>query len=242
MQVALHTELRAEAVEAYDRLHQAIPRGCLLQLPPPVSATGASGVTACTCSISSTSTTIRRCVTPSAMIRRTLRGRRRWCRCKPRRTTTPAATRPQPRLVARRPGRWRLTRDLVVDLTPPISGDQRLLRSRRDLLHRPAVAVGVAEREQRAAVAGIDDADLARLDTSTEQLGARRLGVGDDELNALQRTRLHLAACPAGRRTRSNTRIRGGSAGRTASPRSSCRSRGRSRPGPGRRRPPGRCR
>jgi L-rhamnose mutarotase len=29
MQVALHTELRAEAVEEYDRLHQAIPEGLL---------------------------------------------------------------------------------------------------------------------------------------------------------------------------------------------------------------------
>ena len=64
-----------------------------------------------------------------------------------------------------------------------------------------------------------------------------RVGVGDDELEALHRAGRHLALRRAGRRTRSSSRSRAASAGRRACARCGCRGRGRSRPGRGRRRP-----
>src|SRR5918996_1352988 len=69
------------------------------------------------------------------------------------------------------------------------------LPARRDLLHRPAVAVGVGEEHEADVVervgsrAGVlaQHLDLAHLDHAFDQLGPRGLHVRDDELEALER-------------------------------------------------------
>src|SRR5215218_412320 len=60
----------------------------------------------------------------------------------------------------------------------------RTLLARRELLHGPAVAVGVAEEHEPAPREVLH---LADLDAALEQLGARPLDVGDDELQPLHR-------------------------------------------------------
>ena len=51
-----------------------------------------------------------------------------------------------------------------------------------DLLHGPAVAVGVAEEHEPAPRELLD---LAGFDAVLDEVGTRRVGVGDDELQAL---------------------------------------------------------
>ncbi len=58
--------------------------------------------------------------------------------------------------------------------------------ARPDLLHRPRVAVGVAEAEERAAVPLVEDDDLVAVDATPDELGVGRPGVRDDELDAVQ--------------------------------------------------------
>ena len=61
-----------------------------------------------------------------------------------------------------------------------------------ELLDRPGVAVGVGEAEERAAVALVEDDDLAALDAAAHQLRAGGRGIGDDELQPAQRAGRHL--------------------------------------------------
>ena len=63
--------------------------------------------------------------------------------------------------------------------------NQRLLGAGLDLLNHPAVAVRIGEIEESAAVALVDDIDLADGDTAPAQFFPRTVGVGDDELQAL---------------------------------------------------------
>src|SRR5262249_59594685 len=59
----------------------------------------------------------------------------------------------------------------------------------RDLLHRPAVAVGIVEEHERAPREVLD---LADVDPALDELGARRLDVGHDDLQTPHRTRRHV--------------------------------------------------
>src|SRR6478609_5858850 len=74
-----------------------------------------------------------------------------------------------------------------------IDRDERFLGPDLKLLDRPGVAVRVAEPEERAAVALIEDLDIARLDAALEQLLAGGRRVRDDQLQAPHRARRHLA-------------------------------------------------
>src|SRR5262245_58737374 len=60
------------------------------------------------------------------------------------------------------------------------------ISARRNLLQRPGVAVGVGEEDK--ATPG-EVRDLADVDPALRQLGARVVGVPDDELQALDRSR-----------------------------------------------------
>src|SRR5689334_1211592 len=78
------------------------------------------------------------------------------------------------------------------------------------LLYRPAVAVGIAEEDEGVPVlaaplnrdAILEVLDRADLYSPLDQLGPRRLDVGDDELQTLQRSgrRSHGAAAHEGDR------------------------------------------
>src|SRR6478735_8662154 len=70
--------------------------------------------------------------------------------------------------------------------------DQGLLAADLELLDRPGVAVRIGEAEERATVLGREDHDLAAFDTTTDELGTGRLGIGDDELEPAERTRCDL--------------------------------------------------
>src|SRR5436190_6098932 len=103
-----------------------------------------------------------------------------------RRTRVPGFT----RSTSRRPG---LRGTSGAEATSVLDGDQGLLAADLQLLHRPAVAVGIGEAEERAAISLVELHDLAHRDTPIEELLARRLGIGDDQLQALDRARRHLA-------------------------------------------------
>src|SRR5689334_1846501 len=79
------------------------------------------------------------------------------------------------------------------EAAPVLDGDQRPLAADLELLHRPRVAIRVGEAEEGAAVAFVEPHDLAGLDAAIEQLLARGLGVGHDQLQALDRAGDHLA-------------------------------------------------
>src|SRR6266568_4670271 len=66
----------------------------------------------------------------------------------------------------------------------PVSGPGR------ELLHRPAVAVRVAEEHERAPV---EDLDIAHVDAAAGQLRAGRIDVGDDELEPFDGAGRHRA-------------------------------------------------
>src|SRR6516164_8062614 len=67
---------------------------------------------------------------------------------------------------------------------PGVLRNQRLLPSGLDLLHGPGVAVGVAEAEERPAVSLVEDGELAHVDAACDQILARCVRVGHDELQA----------------------------------------------------------
>ena len=73
----------------------------------------------------------------------------------------------------------------AASLGPP----RPVLRAIRELLHRPGVAVRVAEVDEGSPVLLVDVADR---DAAAEQILARRLDVRDDDLQALLRARSHL--------------------------------------------------
>ena len=80
------------------------------------------------------------------------------------------------RRLASRPTAWRGS-NLRPEPAAVVERDQRLLAADLELLDRPGVAVRVAEAEERAAVALVEDHDLAGLDAPVEQLlagGLRR--------------------------------------------------------------------
>src|SRR6478735_453234 len=73
-------------------------------------------------------------------------------------------------------------RSLRAEPASVVERDERGLATHLQLLHCPGVAVRVAEAEERAAVTLVEDLDLARFHTATDELGAGRLGVRDDQL------------------------------------------------------------
>src|SRR3954469_15898816 len=78
------------------------------------------------------------------------------------------------------------------DTTParrPSSPQARQLVALRDLLHGPAVSVGVLEEDEPPPRELLD---LAGLHAALEEVRAGGVGVGDDELQALDRARLGL--------------------------------------------------
>src|SRR5439155_11038839 len=75
-------------------------------------------------------------------------------------------------------------------LLPSVMSAPLALPARRDLLHGPAVPVRVGEEHERAPVELLD---LADLDSALDELGPGGMDVRHDELEALDRTWLHLA-------------------------------------------------
>src|SRR6185503_9484000 len=71
--------------------------------------------------------------------------------------------------------------------------DEWLLAADLQLLHSPRVPVRIAEAEERAAVIGAEDHDLAALDAAIDELLPCRPCIRDHELQAADRARLHLA-------------------------------------------------
>jgi hypothetical protein len=70
--------------------------------------------------------------------------------------------------------------------------DERGLPSDLQLLHGPRVAVRIAEAEEGAAIALVEDHDVAAGDATADQLIACGACVRDHELQALDRAGLHL--------------------------------------------------
>src|SRR4029453_17058480 len=66
-------------------------------------------------------------------------------------------------------GRGVEVEDLSAEPTPILGADQRPLAADFELLHGPGIAVGITEPEERPAVVGREDHDLAGLDAPMEQ-------------------------------------------------------------------------
>src|SRR5215212_4676157 len=73
------------------------------------------------------------------------------------------------------------------ELPPPTV--PRRLAALRELLYGPAVSVRVGEEDERAPVEFLD---IARFDPPLDELRARGVDIGDDELKALDGPRRHL--------------------------------------------------
>jgi hypothetical protein len=58
-------------------------------------------------------------------------------------------------------------------------------------LHRPSIAIGIGETEERATILLTEAGDLAGLNAAADQLLPCRVRVGDDELETLHRAGLH---------------------------------------------------
>ena len=106
--------------------------------------------------------------------------------------------------VCARSGRRRYADDSSAEPAAMVLRDQRGLPTDLELLDRPGIPVGVAEAEERAAIAFVEHHDLAAVDASVDELLPSRFGVGDDELEAAHRAGRHLALRRPGRRTRSS--------------------------------------
>jgi hypothetical protein len=93
-----------------------------------------------------------------------------------------------------------------VKLAEPTSGldwNQRLLGAHFELLNGPTVAIWIVETEEGAAIALVKDSDFASLDATSQQLVARRNGIGDDKLQSFHRPRRH---CPLRRQVAEDDR------------------------------------
>ncbi|WP_026535108.1 hypothetical protein [Arthrobacter sp. H14] len=75
--------------------------------------------------------------------------------------------------------------------------DQRLFRPHFHLLHAPGVSTRIAETEERAAVALVEDNDLAGFNPPAEQFLSGGIGVRDHQLQAAHRTWLQLLSVSA---------------------------------------------
>jgi hypothetical protein len=89
---------------------------------------------------------------------------------------------------------------LAAPFEQPLRASLGLLAAAGDLLDGPAVAVRIAEEDETDVVEWIglraralaQELDIADVDLSLGELGSRRVDVGDDQLQALERARRHV--------------------------------------------------
>ena len=91
----------------------------------------------------------------------------------------------------------------VGEPTPGLDWNQRLLGAHFQLLNGPTVAIWIVETEEGAAIALVKDGDFASFDATSQQLVARRSGIGDDKLQSFHRPRCH---CPLRRQVAEDDR------------------------------------